>query len=248
MRRKRGRKGSRVKKKGRRSWKVLERARKRGRGKKGGGKREGQEGEDQGSSPRNLCLERTAVRRNRVDSWNTAATRIGRLRAPYRVARMRTPPYDIHQRRPATAVSMPLFIFLLFSRPLALCRCQPSRNPLSLWILSPSQSCSSCLLGCCPISPIPVVGPTTTTRSTYPTRLRRLPTMSFTVPPLWLRWKVSSPSSALPQIGYFYRRAFFLPFVVGNYIGFWAETGVRRVHVHAAFFDLESIRPLVPST
>ena len=39
---------------------------------------------------------------------------------------------------------MPLFIFLLFSIPLALCRCQPSRNPLSLWILSPSSSCSSC--------------------------------------------------------------------------------------------------------
>ena len=56
--------------------KALEKARKRERererekskGKKRGGKREEQEGEDQSSSPRNLCLERTAVRRNRVDS------------------------------------------------------------------------------------------------------------------------------------------------------------------------------------
>lgn len=99
---------------------FVERDQKGGRGKKGRRKERGEDKEEKrarAARPRNLCLELTAVRRNRVDSWNTAAARIGRLRAPYRVARMRTPAYDIHQRRPATAVSMPLFIFLLFSSP-----------------------------------------------------------------------------------------------------------------------------------
>lgn len=90
---------------------------------------------------------------------------------------MRTPPYDIHQRRPATAVSMPLFIFLLFSSPLALCRCQPSRNPLSLWIPSPSPSYTAYihLVGCCPISPIPVVAGTSRRRTAARLTPRRLP-------------------------------------------------------------------------
>lgn len=121
---------------------------------------------------------------------------------------MRTPPYDIHQRRPATAVRACHSLSFSFSPipPLALLPMSTGgRNPLSLWILSPSSSSSSscssfCLLGCCPISPIPVVGPTRSYLS-YVVATSSDHVLYGHPSSSRLRWKVSSPSSALSASG-----------------------------------------------